>query len=33
VRVGNYPSEAKAERIASKLKLDGLEPVVVRKDN
>jgi len=33
VRVGNYPSEAKAERIAAKLKLEGLEPVVVRKDN
>jgi rare lipoprotein A len=32
VRVGNYPSEEKAERIASKLTLEGLEPVVVRKD-
>jgi rare lipoprotein A len=32
VRVGNYPSEEKAERIAAKLKLDGLEPVVLRKD-
>jgi rare lipoprotein A len=32
VRVGAYPSEEKAERIAAKLTLDGLEPVVVRKD-
>jgi rare lipoprotein A len=32
VRVGNYPSEEKAERIASKLTLEGLEPIVVRKD-
>jgi len=32
VRVGLYPSEEKAERIAAKLTLDGLEPVVVRKD-
>jgi len=32
VRVGMYPSEEKAERIAAKLALDGLEPVVVRKD-
>jgi rare lipoprotein A len=32
VRVGNYPSEEKAERIAAKLTLEGLEPVVVRKD-
>ena len=32
VRVGHYPSEEKAERIAAKLTLDGLEPVVVRKD-
>jgi rare lipoprotein A len=32
VRVGLYPSEEKAERIAAKLALDGLEPVVVRKD-
>jgi len=32
VRVGAYPSEEKAERIAGKLTLDGLEPVVVRKD-
>ena len=32
VRVGLYPSEEKAERIAAKLALDGLEPVVMRKD-
>jgi rare lipoprotein A len=32
VRVGNYPSEEKADRIASKLTLEGLEPIVVRKD-
>jgi len=32
VRVGAYASEEKAERIAGKLTLDGLEPVVVRKD-
>lgn len=32
VRVGMYPSEEKAGRIAAKLALDGLEPVVVRKD-
>jgi rare lipoprotein A len=32
VRVGAYASEEKAERIAGKLALDGLEPVVVRKD-
>ncbi len=32
VRVGAYASQEKAERIASKLTLDGLEPVVVRKD-
>ena len=32
VRVGNYPTEEKAERIAAKLTLEGLEPVVVRKD-
>ena len=32
VRVGSYPTEEKAERIAGKLTLDGLEPVVVRKD-
>jgi len=32
VRVGAYTSEEKAERVAGKLTLDGLEPVVVRKD-
>jgi len=32
VRVGAYFSEEKAERVAGKLTLDGLEPVVVRKD-
>ena len=32
VRVGMYPSEEKAERVAAKLALDGLEPVVMRKD-
>lgn len=32
VRVGAYPTEEKAGRIAAKLTLDGLEPVVVRKD-
>lgn len=32
VRVGAYSSEEKAERVAGKLTLDGLEPVVVRKD-
>ena len=32
VRVGMYPTEEKAERIAAKLALDGLEPVVMRKD-
>jgi peptidoglycan lytic transglycosylase len=32
VRVGSYRSEEKAERIASKLTLEGLEPIVVRKD-
>ena len=32
VRVGAYPGEEKAERIAAKLALDGLEPVVLRKD-
>jgi rare lipoprotein A len=32
VRVGAYGSEEKAERIAAKLALDGLEPLVVRKD-
>lgn len=32
VRVGNYPTEEKAHRIAAKLTLEGLEPIVVRKD-
>jgi len=32
VRVGMYPTEEKAGRIAAKLTLDGLEPVVMRKD-
>lgn len=32
VRVGAYASEEKAELIAGKLMLEGLEPVVVRKD-
>ncbi len=32
VRVGAYGSREKAERIAGKLILDGLEPMVVRKD-
>ena len=32
VRVGMYPTEEKAGRIAAKLALDGLEPVVMRKD-
>jgi rare lipoprotein A len=32
VLVGNYPTEEKAERIAAKLKLEGLEPLVLRRD-
>ncbi len=32
VRVGSYGSEEKAELIAGKLKLEGLEPCVLRKD-
>jgi rare lipoprotein A len=32
VRVGSYPSEEKAELVASRLTLEGLEPIVVRKD-
>lgn len=32
VRVGSYGTEEKAELIAGKLKLEGLEPVVIRKD-
>jgi cell division protein FtsN len=32
VRVGAYASEEKAELIAGKLMMEGLEPIVVRKD-
>lgn len=32
ILVGNYQTEEKAERIAAKLTLEGLEPVVLRKD-
>jgi cell division protein FtsN len=32
VRVGAYASEARAEQVAGKLTLEGLEPIVVRKD-
>lgn len=32
VRVGAYASEARAEQVAGKLTLEGLEPLVVRKD-
>jgi rare lipoprotein A len=32
VRVGSYASEERAEQIADKLKVEGLEPVVLRKD-
>jgi rare lipoprotein A len=32
VRVGAYASESRAERVAAKLLLEGLEPIVVRKD-
>ena len=32
VRVGSYSSEERAEQIAKRLMLEGLEPVVVRKD-
>ena len=32
VRVGAYPTEEKAERVAAKLTLESVEPVVVRKD-
>jgi rare lipoprotein A len=32
VRIGAYPSEQKAEAVASKLTLEGVEPIVVRKD-
>ncbi len=33
VRVGSYQSEERAELVARKLTLEGLEPVVLRKDN
>lgn len=32
VRVGTYRTEEKAELVAGRLKLEGLEPIVVRKD-
>jgi rare lipoprotein A len=32
VRVGAYSSEERAEQVAGKLMLEGLEPIVVRKD-
>jgi rare lipoprotein A len=32
VRVGSYGTEERAEAVAAKLKLEGLEPFVVRKD-
>jgi rare lipoprotein A len=32
VHVGSYSAEEKAELVASKLKLEGLEPIVFRKD-
>jgi len=32
VRIGSYNTEERAELIASKLKLDGMEPFVIRKD-
>lgn len=32
VRVGTYPTEEKAERVAARLTLEGVEPVVLRKD-
>ncbi len=32
VRIGSYPSEERAEKVASKLMLEGLEPAVIRKD-
>ena len=32
VRIGAYPSEQKAEAVASRLTLEGVEPIVVRKD-
>jgi len=32
VRVGSYASEDRAEQVAGKLMLEGLEPIVMRKD-
>jgi cell division protein FtsN len=32
VRVGSYSSEERAELVAAKLTLEGLEPIVLRKD-
>ncbi len=32
VRIGSYSSEERAELVAGKLTLEGLEPVVIRKD-
>ncbi len=32
VRVGTYSTEERAEIVASKLKLEGMEPFVLRKD-
>jgi rare lipoprotein A len=32
VRIGSYPSEERAELVAGKLTLEGLEPLVLRKD-
>ena len=32
VRIGSYNSEERAELVASKLKLDGMEPFILRKD-
>ncbi len=32
VRIGSYQSEERAEHVAGKLTLEGLEPVVIRKD-
>lgn len=33
VRVGSYPTEEKAERVAARLMIEGVEPLVIRKDN
>ncbi len=32
VRIGSYSSQERAEHVASKLMLEGLEPIVIRKD-